>query len=126
MTDVDLAPVRPFHEWFADQARGTADLEATQALQEVVQAVMELGGKGEVIIKVKVEPQGSAGIMVGASVIVTAKPPQPQPEASVFYADRNGSLVRDDPNQARLPLKTVDKTTGEIIDLSANPEGNPE
>jgi hypothetical protein len=55
---------------------------------------------------------------------VTATPPAPFADESVFYADSNGSLVRDDPFQARLPMREIDPDTAEIIDLDRNPEGD--
>lgn len=124
MTD-ELRPVRPFHEWLADQASGSADNQATQALQEVVQAVGDIGKKGKVILEVIVEPANQSATMMKTQVIVTAKPPVPFADQTVFYADSNGSLVRDDPFQARLPLREIDPDTAEIIELG-NPEGDNE
>lgn len=124
MTD-EPRPVRPFTEWLADQASGAADVQATQALQQVVQAVGDLGRKGKVVIEVLVEPANQSASMMKTAVTVTAKPPAPFADESVFYADPNGSLVRDDPFQARLPLREIDPDTAEIRDLG-NPEGDNE
>lgn len=50
---------------------------------------------------------GRRTVMVGGKV--TAKPPTPDPERSIFYPDAGGGLHRDDPYQTR----AFDPTTGE-------------
>lgn len=122
----DPTPIRPFHEWLLDQARGAVDDELTVALAEVVAAVAHLGGKGKVVLEVQIDPAGSGGRMVSTQCVVKTKPPLPPAEPSVFFVGDGGSLVRDDPYQARLfPTRRVDAETGEIRQLPDPDEESP-
>ena len=102
----------PFHQWLKGHARGTLDDDLTAALAEVTQAVTSLDRKGKVVVELTVEPAGSGGRTVAVAGKVTAKPPEPDPEVSIFYADGDGGLHRDDPYQTRIPV--ADPETGEI------------
>ncbi len=86
-----------FSDWVTDHARGTVNDEMTAAFAEVVQAVTHLDAKGKVTLELTVEPAGSGGRTVVVAGKVTAKPPLPDPEVSIFYADGDGGLHRDDP-----------------------------
>lgn len=107
MTDT---PRQLFNVWVADHARGTLNDEITLAMAEVVEAVTHLDKAGKVVIEIQVEPTGSNGRLVMVSGKVTAKPPAPAPETSVFYAGESGSLHRSDPYQQRFNAET-----GELI-----------
>lgn len=102
----------PFHEWVEGHARGTLDDELTAAMAEVTQAVTSLNEKGQVVVKITITPAGSGGRTVSVAGVVEAKPPTPAPEVSIFYADGDGGLHRDDPYQTRIG---VDPETGEVI-----------
>lgn len=96
------AKPQPFSEWLKTHARGTLDDEITLALGEVVADVTHLEKKGKVVIEITVEPTGSGRRRVMVSGVVTAKPPVPAPEASIFFAGDQGSLHRQDPYQERI------------------------
>lgn len=100
----------PFHEWVQGHARGTLDDDLTAAMAEVTQAVTALDKKGEVIVKLSIDTAGSGGRTVSVAGTVTAKPPRPDAEVSIFYADGDGGLHRDDPYQTR----AFDPETGEV------------
>jgi len=104
-----MPQLQPFHEWLPTHAHGTLDDEITAALAEVTQAVIDLDKKGKVLIEIEVDTAGTGRrtVMVGGKV--TAKPPTPDPERSIFYPDAGGGLHRDDPYQTR----AFDPTTGE-------------
>jgi hypothetical protein len=100
-----------FNEWVAGHARGTLNDEITAALGEVVAAVTHLEKPGKVVVEITVEPAGSGGRTVAVAGKVTAKPPVPAPEMSIFFAGEQGSLHRNDPFQQR-----IDAETGEIVE----------
>jgi hypothetical protein len=102
-----IHPPTPFSDWLTDHAQGDVDVELTLALAEVVQAVSGIGKKGAIKLTVTVEPAGSGGRTVKTSCLVEAKAPTADPEESIFFVDAKGGLHRDDPFQARLPLKRV-------------------
>lgn len=124
-TDAEVAAVeRPlFHKWLKSHARGTLDGEATAALAELVAQVSDLEKPGKLILELKVDVAGSGGRTVLIAGKVTTKPPEPAPEASVFYVGDGGSLHRDDPYQGRLPIdgpaRRIDEETGEVRRLDS-------
>lgn len=108
--------LRSFSEWITDHARGTVDDELTAAFAEVVEAVSHLGKNGSVKLTIKIEPAGSGSRTVMTGCTVEAKPPQPDPEQSIFYVGEGGSLHRDDPYQQRLddgPRRVTEPTLSE-------------
>ncbi len=114
-----------FHEWIVDQGNGTTDDEITAALAGVVEAVGHFGKKGEVVVKIKVEPGGSHNRQVLTACHVEAKPPTAAPEQSIFYIGQGGGLHRDDPFSPRLegvidptttPPRVIDPTTGAVTE----------
>jgi hypothetical protein len=82
---------------------GTLDAE----LAEVVEAVRHTGKTGSITltIRVSVEQMGSDQVSVGANTKVVA-PKMPRAE-SLFYA-HGSRLVREDPRQTRLELRTAE------------------
>lgn len=75
-------------------------------LAEVVAACRETGKKGTLTLTLTVtSAQGSDQVAVGAQV--KSAPPKPTRLETLFYAD-GGQLVREDPRQTRLELRTVE------------------
>jgi hypothetical protein len=88
---------------------GAALSDLSDALRQVTQAVFEQGKPGTITLKLTVQPATkTAGAMVVQDDIAF-KLPKPEPEGSIFFADRESwQLLRDNPNQLALSLKTVD------------------
>lgn len=105
-----MPPLRPFSDWITDHARGTVNDDLTAALAQVAEAVSHQGAAGEVTLKVRVEPAGPGGRTVATRCTVTAKPPTPAPEVSIFYVGPSGELIRDDPYNRPLPLEEDEHT----------------
>lgn len=89
-----------FADFIVDHAHGSANDEITAAMADVVQAVQHLDRKGKVVIELLVEPAGSGTRTVATAVKCMPKPPEPDPEASIFYPDESGTLFRTDPAYA--------------------------
>jgi hypothetical protein len=99
---------RPFADILAAIQAGTVAAEAATALQAVVQAVREHGGKGLVRLDLKIEPMKGGGTALAVAGEVTFKAPRPEPPSAIFFSDDNGNLSRDDPRQQQIPgLRTV-------------------
>lgn len=121
MAEEAMEAPAPFHSWLSELRHGDASIEWSEELAELLLAVQTTGKKGKLLITIEVASQGR-------SVIVTdkleLKAPKPDPEASVWWVDASGSLVRNDPGQLRLPIEEnrlasvhdfeVDEETGEI------------
>lgn len=106
-TEDDDGQVRPFAAVLAEIGGGKLHARLSDQLARLTAAVADTGKKGEITIKVKVEPFRKGGenarMVTGTS---TAKIPEGEDAspASVFFADKTGNLQRTDPTQQQLPL----------------------
>lgn len=108
--------IRPFAELLTILDHGAAHAEASRALHDLVSAVQDTGKPGSLNLKIAVKPvSGSSGQLL-VSAVVTARPPQSDPGAAVFFADDAGNLTRHDPRQPQIeglqvvepkPVRTV-------------------
>lgn len=116
-SQADGAPeVRPFADILREIRRGDLHDELGYAMQELVAACQETGKKGVLTLKLTVEPDGYVLVIADD---YDGKPPKPARASSIFYADDNANLVRNDPRQQSLGLREVDKSTGEITTREA-------
>jgi hypothetical protein len=97
---------RPFAAWLQEQRQGGLHSELSDALAEVVQAVVDHEKPGTVQLTVTVKPSEMDGAVVVSDKVV-AKPPEPEKGASLFFSDSRGNLSRRDPRQQELPLREV-------------------
>jgi len=93
--------------------RGGALSDLAAAMREVTEAVLETGKGGAVTLKFKVLPAATSGAMIVEDEIKTTLP-RTKPQGSVFFADHSGNLLREDPNQHQLPLRTVEAAQPEV------------
>lgn len=100
---------------FVTHAKGRAHTEASRRLTEVVEAVMETGKPGSVTVKLTVAPDKDLAHMVKVADSVTAKVPV-APRRSMWFADDDHTLHRNDPKQVSLFDTPVEKIQ--------QPEGN--
>jgi hypothetical protein len=104
----DDRQVVPFAAFLQEHNRGASHTKASEALQEVVNAVVDTGKKGSVVLTVSLEPmkQADEGTLL-VTVNVVSKAPQEPACAAVFYADDAGNLTRKDPRQLALELEGI-------------------
>lgn len=96
---------------------GRAFEQLNDSLIEVVQAVVAHRKAGEIILSVKVNPNGESAVSVVPTIKV--KVPEATRAVTTFFADDHGNLLRRDPRQRELPLREVaDKETGELRSAS--------
>lgn len=90
---------------------GLCVTDISAALKQVTAAVQLTGKGGSVTLVMNITPasKGDAGTLVFVPKVKT-KLPETEAPGSIFYADADFNLVREDPNQATLPLRTVEKT----------------
>lgn len=82
--------------------------DASAALAELVNAVMESGKAGELTIKLRLTKasRGSGAIVIRDSIVV--KRPADDVLETILYATPEGSLLTQDPRQQTLDLKKVE------------------
>jgi hypothetical protein len=86
----------------ADLDEGNVSNHLTEQLRRVTLAVLDTGKDGDVTLKIKVTKEAR---MLLLKALVTMKVPQADTEATLFFADKQGYLQKDDPLQ--VPLKGV-------------------
>lgn len=119
MPEKHVRHVRRFSEFLLEQRRGHLHEQLSDALNEVVTAVVEHEKVGSLTLTVKVTPAGKGySPTVMLTDAIKLKVPEGAPEAALFFVDDDGNLTRRDPNQPELGLREVDTHTGEIIDES--------
>ncbi len=107
-----------FSETIIQINNGATVAEMNDALQKVVAAVRATGKSGTVTLTVKVSPAAKNAVdvlMVEAQV--KARLPEPERGMTIFYATEENRLVRNDPKQPRLDLRTVEIDTPRRGDL---------
>jgi hypothetical protein len=116
MTDAppDDRQTRPFADVLNSLRRGRTHREASNNLQELVQAVAATGKQGSITLTLKVSKSKVSG-MVEIDDTVKVKLPDPPRDASMYFADDDGNLTKDDPRQGELfagPVRVADPSEG--------------
>jgi len=99
MTDAPDTPIRPFADWLREQARGHTHEELSEALHDLVARVRDTGKKGTLQLTVAVELMKGSDNALMLKDEIKLKLPEHDRDTSLFFADRDGNLVRNDPNQ---------------------------
>lgn len=85
---------------------GQVAIDLNKKFDEILQAVLETGGKGELTVKLTVKPSkmgmGGAVIEVEMEHDTKLKRPELKVGRSVFFVTKDGKLTRDDPAQTAM------------------------
>ncbi len=109
-----------FSQQIAHLAKGTLDAELTLALTDLVKAINDHGKKGSITLTLSLKPEVQNGEvkMISIKPDVKVSSPQPQRLSSIMWPTYDGDLLRNDPDQGTLDLKTVDvEQTGKAKEL---------
>jgi hypothetical protein len=79
--------------------------ELTAALQLVVEAVVSARKNGSITLTLKIKPNGEHGVEIEDEV--KFKAPAPARAKKFMFVTEDFSLIRNDPRQAKLPLREV-------------------
>ncbi len=104
----DSAPAldRAFLNIITNHKGGGVITELSAALKQVTAAVQQSGRVGKVTMTMELRPasKGTIGTLI-FNTKVKATAPEFEPPSSIFYADADFNLVRDDPNQTTFNLR---------------------
>lgn len=122
--DDDNPIVRPFAAWLVEQSNGHTHDELGDGLHDLIARVRDTGKKGSITLTVTVAPMKENERMLILKDQIVLKLPEHERKSSIFYADENGNLVRNDPDQyvfedlreVPAPPPGVDLITGEVLD----------
>lgn len=110
----------PFSEQIRFMSKGMLDAELTEELAELAQAIRDHRKKGTLTLTLTLKPEvGRNGdvTMVTISPDIKVSKPQPPRISSRMWLTHDGDLLRDDPDQGSLDLKTVDTDQGDLKQL---------
>jgi hypothetical protein len=110
---------KTFSQTLAELNAGAVARELDAALHDIVKAVSNTKSKGKLVLTIDIKPaKGGQTAVVEAGI--KAQVPTFERAPDYFFFGRDGSLLRDHPDQKRLPLRDVaspddvDPETGEI------------
>lgn len=99
-------PAPPLADLMTRLGKGRLLADGGEALTEIVSAVKELGGKGELTIKIRVKRVPNTESVLVFEYEVNGKAPKSRPSSTCLYAGDDGSLTPNDPNQRELAFAT--------------------
>lgn len=89
-----------------DMRNGQVAADCNQKFNDVLNAVLETGGKGELTLKLMLKPSklgmGGAVLEVEATHEVKMKRPELEIGKAFFFVTRDGTLTREDPAQTAM------------------------
>lgn len=111
---MDDRRIRPFADWLVEQRRGLLHAELGEGLNELLDAVVELGKPGTLTLTVHVKPAGVGDETVFVSDAVKVNKPQADRPAALFFVDDERNLSRENPRQLSFEtLRAVDDAGAE-------------
>lgn len=103
---------KPFTDIIGELEGGQFLQEITAKLYDVGRAVRETRKEGTVTLALRISPTGKSFII---DAKFTSKVPEHDRPTTTFFMTPDGTLMRNDPDQPRLPLREVmDQETGEL------------
>ncbi|MFH9403305.1 hypothetical protein ACH4JS_26670 [Streptomyces sp. NPDC017638] len=111
-TDPQTQPAE-FAAFLVGHLNGRVHQALSEELHELLQAVATHGKKGQLVIKVAVEPSKGhvEGDPLAISVESDLKAPKSTPPAAIYFVDDDGNPTRNDPRQMQLDFRTAPTTT---------------
>jgi hypothetical protein len=101
-----------FSQQLAFMGKGSIDSEITEALAEVVKAVRETDKQGTVTLTIKVAKLNKRDEnAVRIIPTINNKVPKQESAESIMFSTADGDLLRDDPEQIALDLKSIPTQT---------------
>lgn len=99
----------PFSQQVAYLGKGMLDAELTEELSELIKAVRDTGRTGSLTLKLNVKMHSARD---ENTVIITPSVSKVKPKLdlapSIMFSTADGDLLRNDPDQPELELKTVE------------------
>lgn len=86
---------------------GSAAVELSEKLDELLTACGATGRVGELKIVIKCKPNGAGSGQFTFIDAVTVKAPEHDRPATLLFADEHGNLQREDPRQQKMPLRAA-------------------
>jgi hypothetical protein len=98
--------MQKFSNTLVNLERGKVAYELDGAMEEVVRAIAERGGKGSVTLTMSLKTAGHNMKVLEVAATVKKVLPDRQRAVSVFFVNKEFGLQRNDPDQEELKLNT--------------------
>ena len=121
-TVADAVVENSFTNTLNQMCDGEVASQLSAELTRIVCAVQETGNPGELIFKMRVKPAsaGVSALVVAADISV--KLPKEDKPSSLFFSDKEGRLLRENPAQLKLPYRVVaEEKRAAAIEIAADP-----
>jgi hypothetical protein len=96
---------KPFTDLLGEIEGGRLLRDLTKAAYEVTRAAMEVRKAGSIKLSITITPTGRGATEIDAKIDV--KIPEHERPSTTFFVTPDGTLLRDDPQQQKLPLREV-------------------
>lgn len=95
----EAAHVKPFATYLTATNGGRTHTDLSEKLHELTEAVLRTGKAGTLTLTIKVDADNVDNRRLTSAELVVLKPPRGEARKSVFWADDDGNLIRNDPSQ---------------------------
>ena len=106
MEDKSEAPKNDVLQVLMDMRSGAVAMDINQKFNEMIGAVLDTAGKGELIITLKAEPSklgmGGCVLEIQTEHVCKMKKPELPVGKAFFFVTKDGMLTRDDPAQVAM------------------------
>ena len=106
-------PGKPFTDVLGEVEHGRLHEELTEAVYNIIAAVMETRKAGKLKLSMAFAPTGKGTVTVASDFVATI--PEHDREVTTFFVGNDFSLQRHDPDQPRLPLREVEMPNNQPI-----------
>lgn len=104
---------KPFTDVLGEIENGQFLRDVTEAVYNVAHAVRETRKVGELKLVLKLTPTGKGSVEIAA--IFDTKEPEHDRPSTTFFMTPDGTLMRNNPDQPRLPLREVEAPNNEPV-----------
>jgi hypothetical protein len=109
---------KPITDTLGELERGEVLHKLTDAQYEIIEQVMETRKGGTLTLRLDYVPTGRGTVAVAYKI--TRKVPEHDSETTTFFVDGEHTLLRDHPDQQKLPLRAVETPDNEPLRVVEN------
>lgn len=106
---------KPFTDILGEIENGQFLRELTAQVYEIVRATQETRKPGGLKLAIKISPTGRGSVEIDAKM--DAIVPEHDRPSTTFFVTHDGTMMRNDPNQPRLPLREIEDTRNDPVSV---------